>query len=558
VITAERARASALRLLVVTAALSCAPAVLGAQTVVEMQAGGSSLSGGYGATANFWRQSMDGWIGVGYLDGVRVGAFLRKATTRGDTLGFGNSALVMRLPTDIFTPGYNLLVQGVSYTGSTARGSYLLFGGASSAGVGAPAFQPTNIERPMGAVFLEHQIEPTLRLTATAILAERQTILPGVQWQPTPDIATGFVIGMGSDRPYAASSIALRQGGLGIKASYAWNPDRFRRAPVPTPNQTEMDRENVMVTYDLTPEFTIGAGRQNFVQDSTDARPPLRATGNTAFAAGRWHEIRLTTGLYDSRSEGISNLSSYAAIGREITSWLDGEVYVLQSRPTGHPTETTPLVNLRWRLSPKVGISQQVSWHGSRPTVLFGASLVTAIGEFGADYQIVQQPLQPLHPFRSALNLTARLQLGSYSTSFGTYVRPDGAIDYSASGSTFLYMGSLGGAQPQQIGPRMARYVVRGTVRDESGNPIEGAAIELGGELVYTNSAGDFFLRARHPEQYPVNVLMKEFLLPGQWEIVSAPAQAIASEEDKAAPVRIVLRPASAVSVPSAQDDDAP
>ncbi|HEY4648260.1 MAG TPA: hypothetical protein VIG95_04100, partial [Gemmatimonadales bacterium] len=94
--------------------------MLAAQTVVEMQAGGSSLSGGYGATANFWRQGMDGWIGVGYLDGVRVGAFLRKATTRGDTLGFGNSALVVRLPTDIFTPGYNLLVQGVSYAGSTA------------------------------------------------------------------------------------------------------------------------------------------------------------------------------------------------------------------------------------------------------------------------------------------------------------------------------------------------------------------------------------------------------------------------------------------------------
>src|SRR3954468_3728771 len=558
VTTAQRAGASALRLLAVAGALSCVPAMLAAQTVVEMQAGGSSLSGGYGATANFWRQGMDGWIGVGYLDGVRVGAFLRKATTRGDTLGFGNSALIVRLPTDIFTPGYNLLVQGVSYAGSTARGSHLFFCGGSLPGVGSPAFQPTNIERPMGAAFLEHQIEPTLRLSATAILAERQTILPGIQWQPTPDVATGFVMGMGSNRPYAASSIALRHGGLGIRASYAWNPDRFRRAPVPTPNQTEMDRENVMVTYDLTPEFSIGAGRQNFVQDSSDSRAPLRASGNTVFAAGRWHQIRLSTGLYDSRSAGISNLSSYTAVGRGITSWLDGEVYVLQSRPTGHPTETTPLVNLRWRLSPKVGVSQQISWHGSRPTVLFGASLITAIGEFGADYQIVQQPLQPLHPFRSALNLTARLQLGSYSTSFGTYVRPDGSIDYSASGSTFLYMGPLGGAQPQQIGPRMARYVVRGSVRDESGNPVEGAAIELGGELVYTNSAGDFFLRARHPEQYPVNVVMKEFLLPGQWEIVSAPAQATASEEDKSAAVRIVLRAASAVSVPPAEDDDAP
>ena len=48
-----------------------------AQTVVEVQGGGSSLIGGYGATANFWRSGVDGWVGLGYLDGFRVGAFLR-------------------------------------------------------------------------------------------------------------------------------------------------------------------------------------------------------------------------------------------------------------------------------------------------------------------------------------------------------------------------------------------------------------------------------------------------------------------------------------------------
>jgi hypothetical protein len=556
VISKSVGRYPALRQVAVAAVLACAPGILPAQTVVEVQGGGSSLAGGYGATANFWRQGMDGWIGLGYLDGFRAGAFLRKAVAKGDTLGFGNSALLVRLPTDIFTPGYNLLVQGVSYAGSDPHGGYLLFGGASSAGVAAPSFQPTNIEKPMGAVFLERRLQSTVRLTATAIAAQRQTILPGMEWQPTPDIVAGFVVGMGSDRPYAASSIALREGRLGVKASYAWNPERFRRAPVPTPNQTEVDRENVMVTYDISPEFSVGVGRQNFVQDSADSSPLVRATGNTVFAGGRWHEIRLTAGLYDSRSQGISNLSSYAGIGRAISSWLDAEVFVLQSRPEGQPTVTTPLANLRWRLSPKVGISQQVSWHDGRPTILFGASLITPIGEFAADYQIVHQPLQPLHPFRSALNLTARLQLGSYSTSLGTYVRPDGAIDYSASGSTFLYMGSLGGAQPQPIGPSMARYVVKGTVRDEGGQPVEGAAIQLGSEVVYTNSAGDFFLRAKHPERYPVAILVGEFLLPGQWDVVSSPAEVIAAEEAKAMPVHVVLRPLN--RVPAALDEDAP
>jgi hypothetical protein len=203
---------------------------------------------------------------------------------------------------------------------------------------------------------------------------------------------------------------------------------------------------------------------------------------------------------------------------------------------------TTPLANLRWRISPRVGLSQQISIHDHRPNVLFGASLITSIGEFGVDYQIVHQPFKPLNPFRSALNLTARLQLGNYSTSLGTYVRPDGAVDYSASGSTFLYMGAFGGAQPQQIGGRMSQYVIRGKVRDTAGSPVEGAALDFSGELVFTNSSGEFLLRVRRPSRYALTVLPAEFLLPGAWEVVSAPDEITASVEARAVPLEIILR----------------
>jgi hypothetical protein len=525
---------------VLTSAFLCLSVRAQAQTVVEVQGGGSSLNGGYGATANFWRSSVDGWIGLGYLDGFRVGAFLRKAVNK-DTLRIGNDALVLRLPTDVFTPGFNLLVQGISFSGGNGRSSYLAFGGASSTGLGAPSFQASSIEEPMGALFVQHRVAPTVRLTATTLFADQQTVLPGVQWQPTPDLTTALVAGIGSGRRYAASSVVLRRGPLGLKASYAWNPARFRRAAVATPNQTEVDRENIMLTYQVSPLFSIGVSRQNYVQDSADSRLPVRATGNTVFAGGVWYDTRLTAGLYDSKSEGISNLSSYFAVGRELAHWLDAEVFVLQSRPVGLPVVTTPLANLRWRLSSRIGLSQQISFHNGHATVLFGGSLITPIGEFAADYQVVHQPLKPTNPFRSALNLTARLQLGKYSTSVGTYVQPDGSVDYSASGSTFLYMGSFGGAQPQQVGGRMARYVIRGEVKDETGQGVEGAAVEIGEEVVFTNSRGEFFLRVGRPARQPVKVLTAEFLLPGQWEVVRAPAEVVAGPETSPG-IEIILR----------------
>jgi hypothetical protein len=519
-----------------------------AQTVVEVQGGGSSLVDGYGVTANFWRSGVDGWIGLGYLNGLRAGAFLRTAINK-DTLRLGNDALVMRLPTDVFTPGYNVLVQGVSYTGGNDRTSYLAFGGASSAGVGAPSFQPVNIEQPMGAIFFRHRAAPTVRIMATAIFARQQTIVPGLEWRPIPDLTAAFVAGVGTNRPYGASSLSLRRGRLGVIGSYVWNPDRFHRVPVPTPLQTEVDRENISITYDVTPAFTVGVGRQNYVQDSADSKPLLRATGNTAFIGGRLRDIRLTAGVYDSRSQGVRNLSSYYAVGRELAHWLDAEVFVLQSRPAGQPTLTTPLLNLRWRLSPRVGVSQQISLHNGHPTVLFGANLATPIGEFGIDYQVVHQPLQPFKPFRSALNLTARLQLGNYSTNLGTYVRPDGAVEYSATGSTFLYMGSFGGVQPQQLGVTIARYVVRGIVRDDQGNRIEGAALDLSGQVVFTNSSGEFLLRGKGPRKYALTVQPGEFLLPGLWEVVSAPSEVTAVEESRSALVEIVLRQKTSANV---------
>jgi hypothetical protein len=316
---------------------------------------------------------------------------------------------------------------------------------------------------------------------------------------------------------------------------------------VATPNQTEVERENITITYDLGPYFSVGVGRQNYVQDSADSKLPVRATGNTAFAGGVWANTRLTAGIYDSKSEGISNLSSYMAVGRELTSWLDAEVFVLQSRPEGRAVTTTPLANLRWRLTSRLGLTQQISWRDKRPIILFGASLMTPIGDFAADYQIVHQPFKPFSPFRSALNLTARLQLGKYSTNVGTYVQPDGSVDYSASGRTFLYMGSFGGMQPQQLGGRMGRYVVRGTVVEENGNPVEGAAIEIGTEVVFTNSAGQFFHRLGRPGRSGVKVLTAEFLLPGQWEVVSAPAEAVAGPEAGNG-IEIILRHPAAIT----------
>ena len=503
-----------------------------AQTVVEVQGGGSSLTGGYGAAANFWRNGVEGWVGLGYLDGLRVGAFLRKAIGK-DTLRLGNDALIIRYPTDVFGSGYNLLVQGASYARTHGRTSFVAFGGASSEGLAAPAFFAVKAQAPMGALFVQHRISPVLRLTTTAIIAERQTVVPGVEWQATPDVTAALVGGTGAGRPYSAASLTARSGSLGVKASYVYNPRRFRRAAVPAPLQTDVDRENLEVTYQLTPDFSVGVGRRALRAGLGRRLDPEPGLGQLGLLGGRTGELRISAGLYDSHTDSVRNLSSFVALGRHLASWLDAELFVLQSRPQGRATTTTPIVNLRERVSPRVGLVQQITVADGRPRVQFGGSLLTPIGEFGLDYTIVHQPFQPFNPFRSAVSLVARLQLGRYSTNLGTYVQPDGSVDYAASGSTFLYMGELGGVQPQRLGGGgIARYVVRGRVLDELGQPVEGAAIDFDGQVVFTNSRGEFQLRLRQPRRLEPRVLLNDFLLPGRWRCASCPTGCRAKPED--------------------------
>ncbi|HTK43154.1 MAG TPA: hypothetical protein VL287_16315 [Gemmatimonadales bacterium] len=546
----------------VASALAAVALIVGArpasaQTVFEVQGGGSSLTGGYGVATNVWRNGVEGWVGLGYLDGLRLGAFMRKSIGK-DTLRIGNDALVVRYPTDVFGNGYNLLVQGASYARTQGRTGFVAFGGASSEGLAAPAFLAARAQAPMGALFVQHSLSPTLRLSTTAIVAEHQAVVPGIQWQATPDVTAALVAGTGSGRPYGAASLVARSGRFGFRGSYVYNPSRFRRAPVPAPLQTDVDRENLEVTYQLTSDFSIGVGRQHFIQDSADVAVPSRAWGNSIFLGGRTGELRISAGIYDSHTDSVSNLSSFVALGRNLASWLDGELFVLQSRPQGRAVTTTPILSLRERVSPRVGLVQQITVAEGRPRAQFGGSLLTAIGDFALDYTIVHQPFQPFSPFRSALNITARLQLGRYSTNLGTYVQPDGTVDYAASGSTFLYMGQLGGVQPQRVGSNggIARYVVRGRVLDEAGQPVEGAAIDFDGETVFTNARGEFLLRLRQPRRLEPHVLLNEFLLPGRWRVNAVPERVQAQPEDRARPVEIRLE--RAVPIPALPDSIRP
>jgi hypothetical protein len=71
----------------------------------------------------------------------------------------------------------------------------------------------------------------------------------------------------------------------------------------------------------------------------------------------------------------------------------------------------------------------------------------------------------------------------------------------------------------------MAKYLVQGTVRDDQGLPVEGAALRIGRDLAYTDSAGHFLVRFSRHGPFPLRVVPEEFLASVVYEVVSAPSE---------------------------------
>jgi hypothetical protein len=365
-----------------------------------------------------------------------------------------------------------------------------------------------------------------------------------------PGLGLAATAGIGSNVPYGAVALEYRGRTVTVLGSYVAQGDGFRRVDLPFPMQTEPDRENIQVDWQVRPFLMLGAARQNFLQSALYTARAVRATGNSGYGNITRLGFRAQAGLYASESQGISNLSTYYALGRSFGRWLDAELFVLQSRPSVGPHTTTPIVNLREQVTQRLSLLQQFTFNDDRVTVQLGGAVVTPIGDLGVSWQIVQKPLQPLRPFESVLNLTARIQLGRYSTNVSTVFQQDGSVDYLANASTFLYFGQVGGMQPNLVGTQVPKFVIRGRVVDEQGNPVDGAALDFEGNVAFSNPDGDFQIRVGRPRPWKLTIDFKEFLTPGQWEVVKAPDTVPGATEEKAQPVTVILRRVVTAPVP--------
>jgi hypothetical protein len=511
-----------------------------AAQVFELQGGGSSLYQGYGGALNVWGNGFEGNVGLGYLDGLRFSVFLKQLVGR-DTLRLGNDVIPVRLATDVFGSAQSILAQGIGMRRATKRSSVYAFVGASASATPAPFVNALRMDKAIGVVQAERSLSAAVRLTTHALFSSRQTVLQGIRWESPTGLEAAATGGLGGSEPYGAFSAAMKREKIDVRASYVSMGERFRRAGVPSPVQSESDRENVLITVRPADGFSFGVGRQHFRQDSTLPGMADRATLNQVFGAGRVLGANLSAGLFDSRTAGARSVSSYATASRDITRWLQTDVYLLRIWSPAPVRSTTPVVRVREFITPRISLLQVLTRMNGRTSASFGGAFTSGLTSLGVDYQVVHTPYRPTQPFVQTIALNVRLPLGDYRVNASSFVTPDGRVNYTGAASTFFYAGDvLTGARPVEI--KFERFIVDGTVVDESGTAIDGAAVEIGGSLVFTDSRGRFFVRLSRNREVSVRVVPQEFLASGRYEVVSAPASATPHTERQSAPLRIVVR----------------
>jgi len=509
--------------------------------VFELEGGGSSLYQGYGGALSIWGDRFEGNVGLGYLNGFRFSVFLKHLIGR-DTLRLGNDAIPVRFTTDVFGGSHSIFAQGAGIRRATRRSSLYAFIGASATAMPAPFVNALHQDQAIGVVQAERTLSPTLRLTTHALFSSRQTVLQGIKWEQPSGVEAGATVGVGGNEPYGSASMAVKRDKVDLRMAYVGMGEHFRRTGVPSPVQSEADRENVLLTLRPAEGFSFGIGRQNFRQDSTLPGTPDRATLNQVFGSARLFGSSVAGGVFDSRTPGTRSASSYVSASRDITRWLETELYLLRVWSPTPARSTTPILHLREFITPRASLLQVVTRASGRTTVAFGGAFASGLTTIGVDYQVIHTPYRPRAPFAQTIALNVRLPLGNYRVSAASFVTPDGRVNYTGSANTFFYAGDVlgGGNRPVEI--KFERYIVEGTVVDESGVAGAGAAIDVGGSTVFTDSQGRFFVRRSSKRAAAVRVLVDEFLAAGQFEVVSTPATVTPRVERESTPVRIVVR----------------
>ncbi len=138
---------------------------------------------------------------------------------------------------------------------------------------------------------------------------------------------------------------------------------------------------------------------------------------------------------------------------------------------------------------------------------------------------------------------------------YATQVSATGHVLYSGDGTSIFYRTPGRNSGGASISGKFYSNVARGRVVDPAGDPVEGAALRIGQELVFSDSKGNFSLRVKSAGEFPLAVALDEFTAPGAYAVVSAPEKIRTATEESAREYKVIVKRIPPLSSGKTKDD---
>lgn len=250
-------------------------------------------------------------------------------------------------------------------------------------------------------------------------------------------------------------------------------------------------------------------------------------TGESAF----WTFRNLNVQASHVQSRAASLLNDGESVGGGLRLWR-GAVS-LSSNYFRSKTAAPLLVNSVTATFRRFSFTESEFRSNGQTSFATGGSWMNNSLSASISHQVLYYPMLR-NPWQQTLSVTISIRWRNASGTISTLALPNGSVKYGVYGSNYLY-GDQAGSENNR-GPSIGRFTLSGTVSDEKGTPVSGAALQIGKQVIYSGDDGTFAVRVSKSQPYAFSVLPEEFVM-GSWETVSAP-----DSIETGKPISVVVR----------------
>jgi len=531
--------------MVVALLANCAVSALRAQTI-SASGGTSTFLDASGFEVDYKWMPVSGWVGLGLVQGTHFGGFLG-TTYRGYDLGFGDRYIPFVLDTDVFDHSYYFYGRGVSVSQHTKNQQWLAFAGTSALPVDAPFLRAYETGTATSAFFYERRYSPRVVFHSLNIFRDQVTSIQSLGVTLNPHWKVAAAGGVGANAGFLSGATDYDHRWVKVTSSYTVNGAQFQRFRIPNLFYPERTGGNVRVQLSPLPNLGMQLGHETILSPILGSQNSLRAWVNTASAYTSWEGISMNASASESKGGPFSTSTRIVNASRKLGERIRVFGAGLRIRTQGSSPSTLLLLTGEEKVNPRLSLRQTLTQGSGIHTLGWGGGFLSNPLSLDIDYQTIFSPVAGAfggRAFVQAWTVNLRLQMPKgIGFHYQTFVDPFGKFRYTAFLSGVGYNGEGAGAKaPSALPANLGRYVIRGVVRDERGQPVWGIAIQIDGQFVYSDDMGEFFIRVPRRSEYPLKIANDRCLSGGPWEIVSAPTRVMAEPAASAKSVQFVVR----------------